>query len=120
MNAAPADSEQGRTGRYAQIVRLSKKSEWQIDRDVLGNREFQGAVRNVLIFTVVAVPAELLIGLSLASTERAQRGKPAYDVDEVRRQKRKCLPAFLRSAFGRTARVPGRLPRPARCAGPMA
>jgi len=41
MNAVLSDSfEQGRTGRYAQIVRLSKKSEWQIDRDVLGNREF--------------------------------------------------------------------------------
>jgi len=41
MNAVLSNSfEQGRTGRYAQIVRLSKKSEWQIDRDVLGNREF--------------------------------------------------------------------------------
>ena len=41
MNAALSDStQQGRSGRYAQIVRLSKKSEWQIDRDVLGNREF--------------------------------------------------------------------------------
>jgi hypothetical protein len=41
MNAVLSPQpEQGRTGRYAQIVRLSKKSEWQIDRDVLGNREF--------------------------------------------------------------------------------
>src|SRR5689334_1613678 len=41
MNAVLSESQsQGRTGRYAQIVRLSKKSEWQIDRDVLGNREF--------------------------------------------------------------------------------
>ena len=41
MNAVVLDSaEQGRSARYAQIVRLSKKSEWQIDRDVLGNREF--------------------------------------------------------------------------------
>jgi len=41
MNAVLAESpEQGRTARYAQIVRLSKKSEWQIDRDVLGNRDF--------------------------------------------------------------------------------
>ena len=41
MNAVLSDSfEQGRSGRYAQIVRLSKKAEWQIDRDVLGNREF--------------------------------------------------------------------------------
>jgi hypothetical protein len=41
MNAVLTHSpEPGRTGRYAQIVRLSKKSEWQIDRDVLGNREF--------------------------------------------------------------------------------
>ena len=41
MNAVLSESQpQGRTGRYAQIVRLSKKTEWQIDRDVLGNREF--------------------------------------------------------------------------------
>lgn len=41
MNAVLFESfEQGRTGRYAQIVRLSKKTEWQIDRDVLGDREF--------------------------------------------------------------------------------
>ena len=41
MNAvlAPAP-ESGRTARYAQIVRLSKKSEWQIDRDVFQNRQF--------------------------------------------------------------------------------
>jgi hypothetical protein len=40
MNAVLATPEQGRTGRYAQIVRLSKKSEWQIDRDVLQDRQF--------------------------------------------------------------------------------
>ncbi len=40
-------NETGRTGRYAQIVRLSKKSEWQIDRDVLQDRGFD-FTRNVL------------------------------------------------------------------------
>jgi len=41
MNAVLTEtSDLGRSGRYAQIVRLSKKSEWQIDRDVLGDREF--------------------------------------------------------------------------------
>ena len=40
MNAVLSTPEQSRTARYAQIVRLSKKSEWQIDRDVLGDREF--------------------------------------------------------------------------------
>jgi hypothetical protein len=42
MNAVATSltPEQGRTGRYAQIVRLSKKTEWQIERDVLANREF--------------------------------------------------------------------------------
>lgn len=42
MNAAvisPAH-ETGRSARYAQVVRLSKKSEWQIDRDLMQNREF--------------------------------------------------------------------------------
>ena len=41
MNAvlSPAP-ESGRTARYAQIVRMSKKSEWQIDRDVLQDRNF--------------------------------------------------------------------------------
>jgi hypothetical protein len=32
--------ELGRSGRYAQIVRLSKKSEWQIDRDLMQDRQF--------------------------------------------------------------------------------
>jgi hypothetical protein len=32
--------ELGRSARYAQIVRLSKKSEWQIDRDLLQDRQF--------------------------------------------------------------------------------
>jgi len=41
MNAAIAPpAESGRTARYAQIVRLSKKSEWQIDRDLLQDRNF--------------------------------------------------------------------------------
>jgi hypothetical protein len=42
MNATAASPthEAGRTARYAQIVRLSKKSEWQIDRDVLQDRQF--------------------------------------------------------------------------------
>ncbi|HEU5135424.1 MAG TPA: diiron oxygenase [Steroidobacteraceae bacterium] len=42
MNAAILSStpEPGRSARYAQIVRLSKKSEWQIDRDVLQDRQF--------------------------------------------------------------------------------
>ena len=42
MNAVATEltPEQARTGRYAQIVRLSKKTEWQIDRDVLQDREF--------------------------------------------------------------------------------
>jgi hypothetical protein len=41
MNAvlSPAP-ESGRTARYAQVVRLSKKSEWQIDRDVMRDRNF--------------------------------------------------------------------------------
>jgi len=30
--------ESGRTARYAQVVRLSKKAEWQIDRDLLQDR----------------------------------------------------------------------------------
>lgn len=33
-------TESGRTARYAQVVRLSKKSEWQIDRDLLQDRHF--------------------------------------------------------------------------------
>ncbi len=41
MNAvlSPA-TESGRSARYAQVVRLSKKSEWQIDRDLLQGRHF--------------------------------------------------------------------------------
>src|SRR5690242_17179159 len=38
MNAVLNESP--RTARYAQVVRISKKSEWQIDRDVLQDREF--------------------------------------------------------------------------------
>ena len=30
----------GHTARYAQIVRLSKKAEWQIDRDLIQGRNF--------------------------------------------------------------------------------
>jgi len=33
-------NETPRTARYAQVVRISKKSEWQIDRDLLQDREF--------------------------------------------------------------------------------
>jgi hypothetical protein len=40
MNAVLSSPEQSRTARYAQVVRLSKKSEWQIDRDLLRDREF--------------------------------------------------------------------------------
>jgi len=42
MNAtAPAPAnESARSARYAQIVRLSRKSEWQIDRDLLQERQF--------------------------------------------------------------------------------
>lgn len=38
MNAVLNESP--RTARYAQVVRISKKSEWQIDRDLLQDREF--------------------------------------------------------------------------------
>jgi hypothetical protein len=42
MNAAAAvlNPESGHTTRYAQVVRLSKKTEWQIDRDLLQGRSF--------------------------------------------------------------------------------
>lgn len=42
MNAAITSQspESGRAARYAQVVRLSKKSEWQIDRDLLQDRDF--------------------------------------------------------------------------------
>jgi hypothetical protein len=41
MNAVLSQTQpQGRTDRYAQIVRLSKKAEWQIDRDLLQDRDF--------------------------------------------------------------------------------
>lgn len=39
MNAVLKE-ESARTARYAQVVRLSKKSEWQIDRDLLQDRQF--------------------------------------------------------------------------------
>lgn len=38
MNAVLNESP--RTARYAQVVRLSRKSEWQIDRDLLQDRQF--------------------------------------------------------------------------------
>ena len=38
MNAVLAENP--RTARYAQVVRISKKSEWQIDRDLLKDRQF--------------------------------------------------------------------------------
>ena len=37
---------------------------------VLGNKEFQAALRNIAVFTAVAVPAELAIGLALAAVLR--------------------------------------------------
>ena len=40
MNAVLSTPEQDRTARYAQVVRISKKSEWQIDRDLLQDRQF--------------------------------------------------------------------------------
>jgi len=40
MNAVLASPEHARTARYAQVVRISKKSEWQIDRDLLQDRQF--------------------------------------------------------------------------------
>jgi hypothetical protein len=41
MNAAAVlNPESGHAARYAQIVRLSKKAEWQIDRDLLQGRTF--------------------------------------------------------------------------------
>jgi hypothetical protein len=39
MNAVLKE-ESPRTARYAQVVRISKKSEWQIDRDLLQDRQF--------------------------------------------------------------------------------
>ena len=39
MNAVLKE-ESARTARYAQVVRLSKKSDWQIDRDLLQDRQF--------------------------------------------------------------------------------
>lgn len=33
-------SDSGNTARYAQIIRSSKKAEWQIDRDLLQDRSF--------------------------------------------------------------------------------
>jgi hypothetical protein len=42
MNAAAADAIEptDRVARYARCVKLSKKAEWQIDRDLLRNRSF--------------------------------------------------------------------------------
>jgi hypothetical protein len=40
MNAVLTIETPGRSARYAQVVRLSKKSEWQIDRDLLQDRQF--------------------------------------------------------------------------------
>jgi hypothetical protein len=42
MDAAATvrNPESGHTARYAQVVRLSKKEEWQIDRDLLKGRTF--------------------------------------------------------------------------------
>jgi len=42
MNAAVADviTDSGRAARYARIVKMSKKAEWQIDRDLFRGRTF--------------------------------------------------------------------------------
>ncbi len=42
MNAAVADvfADPGRAARYARCVKMSKKTEWQIDRDLLRGRNF--------------------------------------------------------------------------------
>src|SRR5215831_1053968 len=42
MDAATTvlNPESRRTARYAQVVKLSKKAEWQIDRDLLQGRTF--------------------------------------------------------------------------------
>lgn len=42
MNAAVAEaiSEAGHSARYARVIELSKKTEWQIDRDLLRGRTF--------------------------------------------------------------------------------
>jgi hypothetical protein len=48
MNAAVAEmSEAGHSARYARVVALSKRTEWQIDRDLLRDRAFDFA-RNFL------------------------------------------------------------------------
>lgn len=39
-SATVPNRESGHTARYAQVVRLSKKTEWQIDRDLLQGRTF--------------------------------------------------------------------------------
>jgi hypothetical protein len=43
MNAVVADlnTEPGRAARYARCVRMSKKTEWQIDRDLIRGRSFK-------------------------------------------------------------------------------
>jgi len=38
--ATALNPESRRTARYAQVVKLSKKAEWQIDRDLLRGRSF--------------------------------------------------------------------------------
>ena len=38
--ATTRSPETGRAPRYAQVVRLSKKAEWQIDRDLIQGRTF--------------------------------------------------------------------------------
>lgn len=45
MNAAVADvhPDTSRSGRYARCVKMSRKAEWQIDRDLLRDRDFEHA-----------------------------------------------------------------------------
>ena len=42
MSAVAADlnTEPGRSARYARCVQMSKKTEWQIDRDLMRGRTF--------------------------------------------------------------------------------
>src|SRR5262249_45499737 len=47
MNAAVAEfqGEMSRAGRYARCVRMSKKAEWQIDRDLMRGRSFDTSLK---------------------------------------------------------------------------
>jgi hypothetical protein len=68
MNAAVANviTESARTGRYARCVQMSKKTEWQIDRDLMRGRS--------LNFSRKFLPdgLSLVDGLSFLSTDEAR------------------------------------------------